>query len=111
MPADLPLVNDENFDKLVLKSDLPVVVDFFQPGFPDYCNKLDVLVAVAKDYDGEVAICRADTRTARKAVDRFAVDGVPCLVIARKGKILGKPALAVVTKAGLATMIKDRLKP
>ena len=80
-------VIDNNFEELVLKSDLPVLVDFWAP----WCGPCRMVVPIVE----EIARERNDIKVGKVNVDeqpelasRFGVVSIPTLVVMKNGKIV-----------------------
>jgi thioredoxin 1 len=89
-PDKLPVsLTDANFDEEVLKSDIPVVVDFWGPGCAP-CAKLEpILMKLAGKYDGRVKVCEAAIPQNIKAAQKFSVRGTPTLLYFRpRGRLV-----------------------
>jgi thioredoxin 1 len=88
--ANLVAVQDDNFDAEVLKSDVPVLVDFTAT----WCGPCQALAptldAVAAEYDGRVKVVKCDVDNARSSAERFRVVSVPTLLMFKGGEVLGQ---------------------
>lgn len=79
--ADVPEVSDATFDAQVLKSELPVIVDFGAE-WCHPCRQLDVVVdELAEEWDGRVKIVKLDIDGNVDTTMRFGVMGVPTLIL------------------------------
>lgn len=78
-------LTDEVFEAEVLRSDVPVVVDFWGEQCPP-CKQLEpVMMALAATYEGRVKVCEAAVRQNIKAAQRFGVRGTPTVLYFRPG--------------------------
>ena len=101
-------VSDGDFEKQVLKAGQPVLVDFWAP----WCGPCKAL-APALD---EIAAEMAETLTVAKvniddnpdAPNRYAVRGIPTLLIFRGGQELSR-RVGGATKQGLVDWIRNTL--
>lgn len=73
-------VTDANFDEEVLRSEIPVVVDFWGQNCAP-CAKLEpVMMKLAGKYDGQVKVCEAPVRETVRAAQRYNIRGTPTVL-------------------------------
>lgn len=78
-------VSDTQFDNEVLKSDLPVLVDFWAPWCGPCRMVAPVLEEIADDYEGTVVIAKVNTDQDHENALRYGVQGIPTMVLFRDG--------------------------
>ncbi|MBD2857494.1 thioredoxin TrxA [Spongiibacter sp. KMU-158] len=78
-------VTDSSFEDEVLKSELPVLVDFWA----EWCGPCKmiapVLDEIAETYDGKLKICKIDVDANSDTPAKFSVRGIPTLMIFKGG--------------------------
>ena len=83
-------LTDDNFEAEVLKSDKPVLVDFWA----DWCMPCKMLGPtidkLAKDYAGKVKVGKVDTDANRDVSMRFGISAIPTVILFKDGKIAQK---------------------
>ena len=84
----LPFVTDENFDAEVLKSDIPVLVDFSAEWCGPCKNLAPIVEALAEDYAGKVKFVQVDIEQSRQTPVTFGIMGVPTIVLFKEGKVV-----------------------
>ena len=83
-------VDDNNFDEVVLKSDKPVMVDFWA----EWCGPCKVqgpIVDEVADEVGETAnVCKVDVDKNPRISQRFGIRNIPTILILKNGKPVEK---------------------
>ncbi len=79
-------INADDYEKVVEKSTIPVIIDFFA----DWCMPCQMLKPVfekvSKNYEGKLKFVKINTEVAPEVAQRFGIQGIPCLVIVQDGK-------------------------
>ena len=75
-------ITDANFEKEVLQSPCPVLVDFHMEAGCGPCREIAPKVAeIASDLEDELKVVKLDILANRETAKRFAVTGFPTLMI------------------------------
>lgn len=78
-------VTKANFEEEVLKSDIPVVVDFWAT-WCGPCRMLGPeLEALAKEQEGKIKVCKINVDEEQDLAERFNVMSIPTLLIYKNG--------------------------
>ncbi len=79
-------INKDNFDQEVLRSDKPVIVDFWGPRCSPCLALLPKIEDLAKEYEGKVKFCKVDTNANRRLAISQKVMGLPTVVLYKNGQ-------------------------
>ena len=79
-------VADSTFQKEVLNSDVPVLVDFWAEWCPPCKKVAPLLDELAGEYDGQVRFTQLNADDNYEAVARYGVHSLPTLLIFRDGR-------------------------
>ena len=85
------VLTDANFEEEVLKSDLPVLVDFYA----DWCGPCKLIAPVleelGKEYQGKLKIGALDVDSNNLTASKYGVLSIPTLLFVKKGEVVGSP--------------------
>ncbi len=81
-------VTDAAFEETVLKSSLPVVVDFWAPWCGPCRMVAPILDKIAKEQDGKLIIAKVNTDENPEWATRFGVQGIPTMLFVSNGKVV-----------------------
>ena len=80
-------VNDSDFENSVLKSALPVVVDFWAPWCGPCRMIAPILEKLATEYDGKIIVAKVNTDENPRWAMEYGVQGIPTLLFIREGQV------------------------
>lgn len=81
-------VTDEAFEKAVLQSETPVVVDFWAPWCGPCRAVAPILDKFAQEYAGKVVIAKVNTDENPQWAGQFDVRGIPTMLFVANGKLV-----------------------
>jgi thioredoxin 1 len=79
------IITDETFEQLVLRSPVPVAVDFWAPWCPPCRAIAPILQELAEEYAGRLIIAKLNTDEDQRYVSLLGVRGIPTLVVFKDG--------------------------
>ena len=79
-------VTDSNFDQDVLKSETPVLVDFWATWCGPCHMVAPILDQLAGEYQGKLKVAKLDVDANQKTAMRFNVRSIPSILFFRDGK-------------------------
>ena len=83
-------VEDSNFEQVVLKSDMPVLVDFWAPWCRPCIMAAPVLEELAEEYSGRVTFAKLNVDQNAKTAAKYGIMAIPNLIIFKNGQPLSQ---------------------
>jgi len=81
-------VTDEAFEKTVINSELPVIVDFWAPWCGPCKMVAPTLDKIAKEFAGKVIVAKVNTDNDSEWANKFGVQGIPTMLFMADGKVI-----------------------
>ncbi len=81
-------VNDSDFETTVLKSPLPVLVDFWAPWCAPCRMVAPTLDRIAQEYTGRLVVAKVDTDQNPEWASRYHVTGIPTMLFVVGGQVV-----------------------
>jgi thioredoxin 2 len=107
MLLDRPVrVGDGDLEKVVAGTDVPVLVDFYA----DWCGPCKLMAPilddVARDFQGRALVTKLDTDRNPTMAVRFAIRGIPTLIVFREGREFRRE-VGAVPRQRLESLIQE----
>ncbi len=101
-------VTDDNFDTEVLKSELPVLVDYWAPWCGPCKMIVPILDEISKDYAGRINIGKLNVDENNLTPAKYGIRGIPTLMLFKAGAVVATK-VGALSKAQLVAFIDSHI--
>jgi thioredoxin len=81
-------VKDDAFEKVVLKSSIPVIVDFWAPWCVPCRMVAPTLDKIAAEKEGKLVVAKVNTDEDYQWAQKYGVQGIPTMLFIANGKVI-----------------------
>ncbi|MEK6613677.1 MAG: thioredoxin [Candidatus Binatota bacterium] len=106
--ATITQVGDDNFEAEVLRSGLPVLIDFWAPWCGPCKSIAPIIEELAREYEGRLKVAKLNVDENPGTPSRYGVRGIPNLIIL-KGGAVKEQLVGAVPKSRLVNAIEKVL--
>ena len=83
-------LTDETFEEVVMKSELPVVIDFGAT-WCGPCKKVAPIIdEIGEEYEGKIVAVKCDIEDCPEVTRRFGIMNIPTVLFIKDGQIVDK---------------------
>ena len=106
--SEMIVATQNDFDEIVLGSDLPVLVDYWA----EWCGPCKALAPIlnelAEEYDGEVKFVKLNVDDNKTVAQKYGIRGIPTMMIFKDGDVK-ETMVGALPKSKIVEFIDDNI--
>ena len=104
--SNLLAITDSNFEDEVMKSNVPVLIDFWAVWCGPCKFIAPIVEEMAKDYEGKLKVAKCDVDSNQAIAIKYGIRSIPTLLIFKDGEV-AEQIVGAVPKQHIAAKIDD----
>ena len=96
-------VNSSNFEEVVLKSDVPVIVDFWAT-WCGPCKMLSPAVSAVAEKHPEIKVGKVNVDENMELAQAFRISSIPTLIVFKDGQML-RQSIGLISEAEIESLL------
>ena len=106
--ADYVEISDAQFEEEVIKSDKPVLVDFWAPWCGPCRFVSPILEEIATEYKGKLKVCKVNVDDHKEWAIKFGVSSIPTMLVFKDGEKV-EQSIGAMPRADIEKLFKPHL--
>jgi len=99
------VITKDNFEAEVLKSDIPVILDFWATWCGPCRMIAPTLAEIAEEHEGKIKIGKVNVDEQMELAVQFGITAIPTLIVFQNGQKVNQ-AMGVMPKAEILALVK-----
>ena len=99
-------INDNEFKKEVIESNIPVLVDFWAPWCGPCRMIAPTIEEISNEYEGKIKVVKINTDENPQTASEYQISAIPTLLFFKSGKVV-KEIVGVVPKEEIKKIIDE----
>jgi len=97
-------ITKENFENEVVKSNLPVLIDFWASWCGPCMMLSPIIEEIAKENEGKIKVCKVNVDEETELANAFNINSIPAVFVIKDGKV-SNSVVGYQSKENLLSML------